>query len=150
MDNLTNATCLSLNQKGVLIMGPAQSGKSSLAMALYVANHMNGALVTDRNIWLTLHNFSQHEKEIIAFNPKATGILTIGPQFYALPYTTKMRIDVVIEIEHTQPMPSPITLTHKEILSHNLPCIQVPQLINGGLQPVLDNLIGNNYLAAVQ
>ncbi len=88
-----HASCVSLRNKGVLLLGPSGSGKSDLALRLI--SLFGGILVADDRVDILLsHN------DIIASAPKSIkGLLEVrGIGIIKLKSKSSVKIDLVIEL----------------------------------------------------
>ena len=91
MENI-HATCLELNHKGILLIGPSGSGKSDLALRLI--KEKQAVLVADDRTDIELISGA-----IIASCPKTIqGLLEVrGIGIVKMPYKEKTNISLVIE-----------------------------------------------------
>lgn len=127
MQVIRHATCVDLGGKGVLLMGPPGSGKSSLALQLIDApgyglgyGLMRAQLVADDQVVIEVR-----EGHLVASAPKqlrglievrGVGLLQLDP----LPSTTLALAVELATPPATERLPEPRSF---ELLGHNLPLI---------------------------
>lgn len=113
---ILHATCVAVAGKGVLITGPAGSGKSALALQLMA---LGGVLVADDRTVL-----SETEGQIIATAPKAiSGMIEArGVGLLHVPFQTSVPVTLAVDMSRTQAqrLPEPETMT---VLDIPLPCL---------------------------
>ncbi len=105
-DNI-HATCVDIDGKGVLILGPSGSGKSSLAISLIT---LGARLVADDRceIW-------RNNTDIIVTRPHTlpTAIEARGLGILNAPMIDQTRLELVVDLSQTtdKRLPDPMTVT---------------------------------------
>ena len=93
MDNI-HASCVSIKQKGILILGDSGSGKSDLCLRLIM--EFGAKLVADDRV-----DLKTEKNTVIASAPKILkGLLEVG--IIKLPTKTKTQIDLVVSLVNKQ------------------------------------------------
>ena len=96
MDNI-HASCISIKQKGVLILGDSGSGKSDLCLRLIM--EFGAKLVADDRV-----DIKAEKNTVIASAPKTLkGLMEVrGIGIIKLPIKTQTKIDLVISLVNKQ------------------------------------------------
>ncbi|MGJ8615203.1 MAG: HPr kinase/phosphorylase [Sulfitobacter sp.] len=112
---IMHATTVSINGRGILIVGPSGSGKSSLALQLLA---LGGGLVADDRTQITLQ-----KQMLIASVPSAiSGLIEArGVGLIAAPYVGPTPLALVIDLSQLEKQRLPATHTHT-ILGISLRC----------------------------
>lgn len=114
-----HATCISLQNKGILFIGSSGAGKSDLALRLIT--RYKAELVADDRVDITVQN-----KEIIASSPDILqGLLEVrGIGIVRYPFVSKAKICAVFDLISDNPerMPEP---QFYEIEGINLPLFKI-------------------------
>ena len=94
--NLIHSTCVSLNKKGILIIGKSSAGKSSLGLDLIFAG---GNLISDDITEISLQN-----NDLIAYVPKnlPRGLEVRNFGIIKVPMINHTIIDIVIDLNKVE------------------------------------------------
>lgn len=89
-----HGTAVAVDGKGVLILGPSGSGKSSLALALIA---QGAQLISDDTVWLEAATLSRPETVAPLIEARGIGLLHAGPLCPQAP------LSLVIDLSRAEP-----------------------------------------------
>lgn len=123
MNATVHASAVQVEDRGVLVRGPSGSGKSSLILALLIADRDTSRLVADDRVILT----AEAGRLIAEPPPQLAGLLEVrGQGLLRQPYVTKAEIDIVVDLE---PPELCARLPQPEATSAEIEGVRLPRLI---------------------